>query len=329
MMRLACYLAMPLIATSTLTFAAQGGWQKGKVVGALDIGHLAEASGLAASSLDDNLLFHINDSGSAPTIILTDRRGGDARTVQLNVDQVTDTEELALAACPDQGSCLYIGDMGDNDFARSFITIHAVRERDLTKQLSPESVTPAFSIDLVYPDGKAHNAESLAIHPGGYVYILTKEIPAVFYRFPLEEFISFRGSKGSYVKKVSMEKVGFVTLSSWLDGSDKPKKIIPTSMAIRPDGKQIAVLTRAAGVTIDVDLMEAFTAGNQNLNQIINESGAHSVSLPMIQLPQSEAVTYINGGTSLLYSSEISNSDDKETPLVQMDAMSGKLAKSF
>jgi hypothetical protein len=309
-------ISLALMAPLASASVSKSAWSPGQVVGEIDGQQLPEASGLAASRIRADILYHVNDAGSSPSVVLTDGRGEGPQTVNLSIAKVTDTEDLATGPCPDQGSCLYIADIGDNNRQRAFITVHVVREEALVAAaLTMNAVTPAFTLDLVYPDGASYNAESLALHPSGFVYLLTKEIPAVFYRFPLNSF-----SKSKPAKPLALEEVGFVNLLPWLEGSDRPQKIIPTSMAIRPDGKQLVVLTRSAGISFDVDLAKVFNSGNQDLNKIIEASQASAERLPMIRLPQSEAVTYINQGASILYSSEIVETGDTRASLVQLNA---------
>ena len=308
-MRLLLPIAMSVAVSSGSALAqrSSGAWEEAEVTGEISSSQLPEASGIAQSKADPNRLYHVNDAGSSPSFVMTNRRGSDPRTVNLDVDSFTDAEDLAVGSCPDEGSCLYIADIGDNKLKRSSVVLHVVRD---TRSMD-STVSPAFSVRLTYDDGAAHNAESFAIHPSGYAYILTKESPAQFFRFPLDEIQSQR--------EITLEKVGIVDLTPWLQGTDKPKKIVPTSMDIRPDGKQIVVLTRSAGVSFDVDLAEVFKSGQQDLNQIMDDSGALAEKLPMIQLPQSEAVTYIDGGSAILYSSEIAETGGSSAPIFRID----------
>jgi hypothetical protein len=284
-----------------------GLWEDARVVGEIDSRELPEASGIAGSRADPNRLYHINDAGSSPTIIVTDRRGQSTRVLGLEVDHVTDTEDLALGACPDEGQCLYIGDIGDNKAKRPYVLLHVVRD---TAAL-PMTLALAFSARLTYDDGLAHNAESLAIHPSGYAYILTKEIPAVFFRFPISALKD--------QEEITLEKVGSIDLTEWLAGTDKPNKIIPTSMDIRPDGRQIVILTRAAGISVDIDLTQSLNRRQNQVNKIVKQDGLQVFKLPMIQLPQSEAVAYVDDGAAILYSSEIVETGGSTAPLVRID----------
>lgn len=302
-------IAVSAILMSPFAYGKKGavGWGEARIVGEINSRELPEASGLTVSKADPGRLYHINDAGSSPSIVITDRRGQNPRTIDLDLDSVTDTEDLAIGGCPDEGHCLYIGDIGDNKFKRPYVVLHAIRD---TRNL-PETLAPAFSARLVYDDGQAHNAESLAIHPSGYAYILTKETPAVFFRFPVSALKS--------QDEIRLEKVGSIDLTEWLSGTDKANKIIPTSMDIRPDGRQVVILTRASGISVDIDLEKSLGRRRNHINDIVKEDGLTATKLPMIKLPQSEAVTYIDNGSAILYSSEIVEQGGSSAPLVRID----------
>jgi hypothetical protein len=294
---------------SPFAYAKKGtvGWGEAQVVGEIDSRELPEASGIAVSQADSSRLYHINDAGSSPTIVVTDRQGRYPSTIDLDVVSVTDTEDLALGVCPDEGHCLYIGDIGDNKAKRPHVILHVVRDQASL----PSRLVPAFSARLVYDDGLAHNAESLAIHPSGYAYILTKEIPAVFFRFPVAALKD--------QEEITLEKVGSIDLTEWLAGTDKPNKIIPTSMDIRPDGRQLVILTRAAGISVDIDLEQSLKRGRSDVNSIVARYGLPVSKLPMIKLPQTEAITYDGDGSAIIYSSEIVETGGTSAPLVRIE----------
>jgi hypothetical protein len=306
---LACLVLAFLVSTSIHAIPlSESAWESPEQIGEISIEQLPEASGMAQSLTQADRLYHINDAGSAASFVMTDRYGADARTIQLQISALIDSEDLATGGCPDTGSCLYIADIGDNKAKRPFILIHVVR--DVLNM--PDTVKPVFSVKLHYPNGESHNAESFAIHPSGFVYILTKEVPATFYRFSIAAMRS--------QTSINLEKVGFIDLSPWLAGTGKPDKIVPTGMDIRPDGKQIVILTRSAGVSLNVDLNQAFVQGRQDLNQALKDLGGRAERLPMIQLAQSEAIAYLDEGSAILYSSEISETGGTVAPLIRIKA---------
>lgn len=318
-MRVTFAALMSLVLSPSWSFAEDRfqGWQDAEIVGEITERSLPEASGIAFSKADPRRLYHINDAGSSPSLIVTGLTGENPRTITLDVPSVTDTEDLAMGPCPDQGPCVYIGDIGDNKSKRPFVTLHVIRD---TVSL-PQTVSPVFTARLTYDDGKSHNAESLAIHRDGSAYILTKEIPALLFRFAIADL-----REGD---EIALEKVGAIDLSEWLSGTDKPNKILPTSMDIRPDGRQIVILTRAAGISLDLDLSQALKDAPFSLNTLIAEQDIPVARLPMIQLPQSEAVTYIDGGSAILYSSEIVETGDSSAPLVRIESASSQPARSL
>lgn len=139
---------------------------------------VSEASGLAVSRRTPGRLWTINDSGQ-PILIALDSRGAVTGQVRVSGAKVEDWEAIAVGSC-ESGSCLYIGDIGDNDAKRRRITIYEVPEpADLSGTATVSRVFQA-----TYPDG-AHDAEALFM-VGDRLYVGTKGEtgPAAIYRFP-------------------------------------------------------------------------------------------------------------------------------------------------
>ena len=90
------------------------------------IAELPEASGVAVSRRSPGRLWSHNDSGEAVLVAL-DTRGAVTGRVRLSGVKLEDWEAVAVGSCP-AGSCIYIGDIGDNQAARKRITIHRVSE---------------------------------------------------------------------------------------------------------------------------------------------------------------------------------------------------------
>lgn len=299
------------LAPRTGASAPKTEWKPAYIVGSIDRAAIPEASGIAASSVIEDRLYHINDRGSAPSFIITDRKGQNPKSIGLNLTEWVDTEEIAVGPCPASGSCLYIADIGDNKFKRDSIFIHLVQDEKIIAQ----DTSPLKTLTLRYDDGKPHNAESFAIHPGRIAFILTKENPAQLFRFNLDEINGYQ--------EIMLKKVGTIDLNPFLEGKGRPKKNLPTSMAIRPDGKQIVILTSSQGLSMDMDLKNLPDSYPLDINSYIEENQIPTTRLPMIELPQSEGITYINGGKSVLYSSEIAETGGESAPLVQIDSLAG------
>ena len=139
---------------------------------------LSEASGLALSRRTPGRLWTHNDSGQ-PVLIALDSRGTVTGRVRVSGAKVEDWEAIAAGSC-EAGSCLYIGDIGDNDAKRRRITVYQIPE----PANASGTVTVSGAFHAAYPDG-AHDAEAL-IAANGTLYVVTKGEtgPAAIYRFP-------------------------------------------------------------------------------------------------------------------------------------------------
>jgi hypothetical protein len=163
---------------------------------------LREARGLAASRTVDGRLWAHNDSGP-PIVYALDARGQLVARVRVTGATVTDWEAIGVGPCP-AGSCLYIGDIGDNTAARRSISVYRIPEPDV----GAETVTVSDVFPATYPDG-AHDAETLLVTASGELFVVTKVGlgGGALYRFPrqlrsgamhrLELVGSMRTAKGS------------------------------------------------------------------------------------------------------------------------------------
>jgi len=131
------------------------------------IPELTEGSGVAASQRSPGRFWAHNDSGE-PVLVALDSRGAVAGRLQVSGAKVEDWEAIAVGPCP-SGTCIYIGDIGDNDAERSTITIYRVPE----PANASGTVAIADEFRLSYPDG-AHDAETLLVTPKGEIVIVTK-----------------------------------------------------------------------------------------------------------------------------------------------------------
>jgi hypothetical protein len=156
--------------------------------------------------------------------------GKDTRSVRINDFEPEDTEALSLGPCPgkDSISCLYLGDIGDNDVKRKSIEIAVVDE---VRSFSP-TVKARSRLKLLYPDGP-HDAESMAVHPNGDIYILTKENPARLYKANPNAVLQ------TLTPVITLQPGGR-----------------PTDMAISDDGTRLLVLTYMDAVEYSIDFKQ-------------------------------------------------------------------------
>jgi hypothetical protein len=183
-----------------------------------------EASGLAVSRRMRDRLWTHNDSGQ-PVLFALDTKGAVTGKVQVMGAKVEDWEAVAVGPCP-AGSCLYIGDIGDNNGSRKRITIYRAPEPAAAEDIAVKEIFHA-----TYPDG-AHDAEALLVTPAGDLFIVTKgDTGAVaLYRFPRE----LRAGVTHQLERVGNPR-----------GSGKPGETERvTDGAVSPDGEWVALRTR-------------------------------------------------------------------------------------
>jgi hypothetical protein len=185
------------------------------------VAELPEASGIAASRQQKGKAWAHNDSGEAALVAL-DEQGRPVGRIRISGAEVEDWEAIAAGPCP-SGSCLYIGDIGDNNAERERITIYRVAEpRDGRTETSADE-----TLHGSYPDGR-HDAETLLVTPEGEMFIVTKGEtgPTALYRFPRPK------QPGSPVGLVAVGKPRGLK-------SSREERI--TDGAVSPDGRWIAL----------------------------------------------------------------------------------------
>ncbi|MFO7256146.1 MAG: hypothetical protein DIU61_000540 [Bacteroidota bacterium] len=93
----------------------KGYFAMGERQGALDYREIDEASGLAASVVNEGMLWTHNDSGDEARIFLIDQKGVCKAVVSLDGVTNRDWEEIAVGPGPEPGkSYVYVGEIGDN-----------------------------------------------------------------------------------------------------------------------------------------------------------------------------------------------------------------------
>ena len=133
-----------------------------------------EASGIAASRRNAGLLYIVDD-GPGTTSLLVVRAANGRQVGRLQVAGLdgVDTEGLAVGGCGNRpGSCIYVGDIGDNLQQRETIAVVRLREPDLSAGVPAEPVASERAA-LRYPDQR-FDAETLLVDGRGAVGIVTK-----------------------------------------------------------------------------------------------------------------------------------------------------------
>ena len=187
---------------------------------------LSEASGLAISRRAPGRLWTHNDSGE-PVVVALDARGSVTGRVRLTGVAVQDWEAIAVGPCGGTGSCLHVGDIGDNEGRRKRITVYRLPEPDGASGTA--AVADVFH--ATYPD-RPQDAEALLIGADGRIYLVTKGEtgPVGIYRFPAQ----LRSGA-----TVTLERVG-----SGAGKADARSRI--TDGAVSPDGQWAVLRTKSA-----------------------------------------------------------------------------------
>jgi hypothetical protein len=166
---------------------------------AVQLPDLAEASGLAVSRRTPGILWSFNDSGE-PLVYALDPQGTVRGKVRVAGAAVKNWEAIAAARCP-RGNCLYIADIGDNGEKRPQIVVYRVPE----PHPSDQATAMAERLTAEYADGP-HDAEALFVSRESTIYVVTKDKPALVYRFP-ERLQTGTTMRLERVTALPMEKV--------------------------------------------------------------------------------------------------------------------------
>ena len=162
---------------------------------------LRESSGVAVCLRHPGTFWTHNDAGSV--LYAVDRDGSITARFPL-ADRLRDWEDLALSTCPEDGSCLYLADLGDNYEERAAGRIQLLRipEPDPTAsgvdstgsgadptgagvEVDADGRLASESFPIRLPDGP-RDIEALVVLPGERVFFVTKgrNHPVTVYRYP-------------------------------------------------------------------------------------------------------------------------------------------------
>lgn len=197
-----------------------------------------EASGLALGRRDAGVLWTHADSGE-PQVLAVSLDGTVRGVVRVAGADVEDWEDIAVGPCAG-GSCLYVGDIGDNDASRARITVYRVPEPDPAGGTS----APAEALHATYPDGP-QDAEALFVDPNGRIHVVTKGEggPVAVFRFP----DSPRPGAVSRLERVATLSGGKVGRNERITGAD-----------VSADGRWVALRTLR---TVSFHPLEDLAAG--------------------------------------------------------------------
>lgn len=272
-------------------------WSEARVLGYLDTNLLPEASGLSQSQMFPERFYHHNDSSRSFQVFLSTEQGHITDTLDLGI-ALRDVEDIDVGPCP-QGSCVYLGDIGDNLRQRTNLELYIFPEQETYAQ--PLSVKKIY---LEYPDA-AHDAESLAVHPDGTLYLLTK---ASFNLFRSEPARLYRLGKSVWdledQDRVRLEFVQSLDLFALSGRSFDVFSHLATSMDFSNDARYLMVLSYGDAYEFD---FERLLAGEYSYEKLLLDRSL-----------QQEALSYTADG-GFLYTAEANAS---QAPVKKVDCLS-------
>jgi hypothetical protein len=137
---------------------------------------IVEASGLAASRRNANVLWVHNDRGDTSRVFAISTTGASLATFVLAGAEASDWEDIAVGPGPTAGaSYLYVGDIGDNSANSDTIEVYRVAEPAVTASSAEVTLSGVDRLEFRYPGGQGDNAETLLVDPtNGDLYVVTK-----------------------------------------------------------------------------------------------------------------------------------------------------------
>ena len=289
-------------------------WSAGEKVGVLDHNLINEASGIAVSKEFPTRLYHVNDSGGGPYFYITTIGGKNTQKIKIegaeNIE--SDFEDLGIGKCLDNKSCLFIADIGDNQEKRKSVKIFIIAE----KETYGEAVKPDQTLILKYAD-RPHNAEGMALHPNGDIYIITKEenlknlkaYPVHIFRIEKD---LWQNSLNGVLK---LSPVGEIDIPGIAHENTVFGQIV-SAFDISSDGTKFIILTFENAIEFNVDLSKSQIKPTSEL-----KDGVDYRIIELSVLPQQESVSYLPYEKGFLYNTEYHGF---EVPILRVDCLDGK-----
>ncbi len=268
---------------------------------------LTENSALVSSPSEPGTLFTINDSGNEPMLFALDTTGAFRGRWRVAGASNRDWEAASGGPCISGSgpysiragaSCLFIGDIGDNEAQRSVLTVYQIDEPRVSDTAHTDEL-PAQMLRFRYPD-QAQDAEALYVGPQGTMFLITKR--------------KRRNSKG----KLRPARVFAIAADAWRQRGTVVATLID-SLPIVPGssfGREIsdAALSRDARYLAVRTYLQIFTfATDSTTGRVRSDIRPTICNIYRIEGEPGEGVTWSDNGRDLLLSSEA-----RDAPLVRL-----------
>ncbi len=238
-------------------------------MGLIEYYNIREASGIAASRKNKDVLWTHNDSGDINRIYAFDTQGRHLGIYRIEGARSVDWEDMAVGPGPVEGQhYIYIGDIGDNSIQRKLISIYRVPEPDVYASQSPidSTITGVETINFQYPDG-SRDAETLMVDP------LTKDIYVVS-KMGYSVRVYLAPFPQSTTETIILDHVATLSIRGMVGGD------------ISPTGLEILIKTY-------FNMYYWCRTPGQSLSQVFENE---PVTVPYTTEPQGEAVGWASDG---------------------------------
>ena len=214
------------------------------ITGYLTNNHIDEASGIAVSQINKDVIWINNDSGSDAALYAVNTQGKYLATLTLLDIKNHDWEDLSILNYKGD-NYIVIADTGDNDSEGTNYQLHFIKEPILNINNSDQeelTTTAEWTVNFTYPD-KPRDVEAVAIDPNsGKILLLNKRgLPHQLFTLPLKQkknvplmLATLLGEIPAFPYPLKL-RLGIFDIFNYSN--------MPTSMDISPDGSMAVVLT--------------------------------------------------------------------------------------
>lgn len=213
-------------------------------IGFITSEQINEASGLAVSHINENVIWINNDSRAEATIYAVNPQGEHLATLNITGIKNHDWEDLATFKYKGD-SYILIADTGDNDAEGTNYQLYFIKEPKLSSNRgSPEMLTTkaAWTINFAYQD-KARDSEAVAIDVANeQILLLSKrETPHQLFILPLKQEQNVALMMATKLGEIPSFPSPLKKRIETLDIMNY--SYMPTAMDISADGSMAAILT--------------------------------------------------------------------------------------
>ncbi len=273
------------------------GFQPVQIAGHLQNRRIDEASGLARSNLNGDLLWTMNDEGP-PRLYAIRKDGSDFGNIEISNAKNKDWEDLS-SFVSDGTAYLLVADVGDNDHKRRSVTIYIVEEPQLTGGQDLQ-VRAERRLKIRFPEGPLDvEAVSVDLESKRILLISKRTIPAKVFSVPLVPV------NDDVLEAEEIAELKSLPQPSEADIANAPKTKNwywqPTALSFSANGRQAVVLTYAGVYLYERNTGESWPQAFDTRPTALGLDGYAEAESAVLDSNGSEIFVALEGrGTALL-----------------------------